>query len=571
MKRWPSGLEILCFTSYFFCALILVEADDTACIFLDQSCGLPDQGKLSMDEIGQKAKTFFQEKIFGRIETDDDDHDTTEAMFGEGGTDNESASVENIVEKLMGSRFILGKKKVETPPTDETKNEFLASLLGQVRMNLDHLDKNIIGFEFLDIILDAMDKAYGQLQNTFGDLVEDIDITIPLALKYFLEQEDGMKNPSWKRGQHKFHSSIPKKKVMELHEALYLSQLTYVSTIEEFNLGLSKFQNGMWELGYGIAKSLPDMPAHFLLIHKNIKPLPDTKYQIPLLPWEYIKDTELLVALAVRGTKELADAIADASLEPVEYREGYSHSGILKNGLNLAKRLLPKLEELLKLSGRDKIRLYLAGHSLGAAAAAIAAIEFNDYEWIIAESVGFGCPSLLSQELSESTKDFVTTVVADADIVPRMSGASINNLFLDLIEFDWTSSVLKDIEVSLEKVRALKPLIKNILPKTDDVLQWAEELINSKIRPKLDEREKKKRIPNFLIPPGNCIHFYRDGVGYSASYIPCSFFSSIDLARTLVDDHMIMTGYHRAMVTIVRDWEKNFNFDFEHDIASIPA
>lgn len=69
--------------------------------------------------------------------------------------------------------------------------------------------------------------------------------------------------------------------------------------------------------------------------------------------------------------------------------------------MSLAKKVFPKLEQLLKHSGRDKMHLCLVGHSLGAAAAAasIAAMELHDHDWMRAEAVGFGCPSLLFPSL----------------------------------------------------------------------------------------------------------------------------------------------------------------------------
>jgi pimeloyl-ACP methyl ester carboxylesterase len=371
-----------------------------------------------------------------------------------------------------------------------------------------------------------------------------------------LAQVDSLKNPSWKRRQHRFYEKVTKPLVLELHDALYLSQLAYVNKIEDFRDGLAKFQNNVWELGYGTTESLPHMPAHFLLIHKHLGPLRNQKMD-SFLPWEAKKESEIEVTLVVRGTKHLSDALADALLEPVEYRGGYAHGGILASGKALAETYLPKLKELLKHSGRDTVRLYLVGHSLGAAAASIAAMEFNDHDFIKVEAVGFGCPSLLSHELSESAKDYITTVVADADIIPRMSGSSMVNMLLDLLEYDWTDSALEDIEYSLERSREVASF-GHLLPPKETVLKWSEEFFNNRIRPKFG-KEKRDRLPSVLIPPGNCIHFFRDGVGFSGAYTPCNFFSSIDLARTLVDDHLIMPGYHRALVSIVRDWEQNYN------------
>jgi hypothetical protein len=323
---------------------------------------------------------------------------------------------------------------------------------------------------------------------------------------------------------------------------------------------LAKFQNNEWEIAYGTTDSLPNLPAHFLLIHKKLSPLSNPSIQ-SILPWEGKKHSELIVTLVVRGTKDLSDALADALLEPAEYRGGYAHGVILENGKNLAARYLPKLKALLEHSNREKIRLFLVGHSLGAGAAAIAAMEFHEYDWISVESLGFGCPSLLSHELSEASKDYVTTVVADSDIIPRMSGASMANLLLDLIEFDWTDMALEDLDFTFERARSLFPF-SNLLPEKELVLDWAKTHIEQNVKPKFGQ-PKRERVQNLLIPPGVCLHFYRDGVGYSGVYTPCSFFESIDITRTLVDDHLVLPGYHRALVSIMRDWDENFNVSYQ--------
>jgi hypothetical protein len=147
--------------------------------------------------------------------------------------------------------------------------------------------------------------------------------------------------------------------------------------------------------------------------------------------------------------------------------------------------------------------------------------------------------------------------VDDADIVPRMSGASVANLLLDLLEFDWTDMALEDIKFTMERATTSFPFGK-LLPSKDLILDWAQSFIDRDIKPKL-QKERKERLSNELIPPGSCIHLYRDGVGYSAVYTPCSFFSRIDLSRTLIDDHLVVPGYHRALVTIMRDYRNDYN------------
>ena len=83
------------------------------------------------------------------------------------------------------------------------------------------------------------------------------------------------------------------------------------------------------------------------------------------------------------------------------------------------------------------MHILLSQEFLIAGAAAIAAIELNDDKRIEVEAIGFGCPALLSRELSEQTKDYITTVVADDDVVPRLSAATAINAMVDVTEYDY--------------------------------------------------------------------------------------------------------------------------------------
>ena len=55
-------------------------------------------------------------------------------------------------------------------------------------------------------------------------------------------------------------------------------------------------------------------------------------------------------------------------------------------------------------------------------------------------------PALLSLELSEKWKDRITTVVNDADMVVRMSGATVANLLMDVLEFDYQETLMEDVK-----------------------------------------------------------------------------------------------------------------------------
>jgi hypothetical protein len=191
---------------------------------------------------------------------------------------------------------------------------------------------------------------------------------------------------------------------------------------------------------------------------------------------------------------------------------------------------------------------------------------FNQYDFIEATAIGFGCPALLDLAQSESTKDYVTTVVTDADIIPRMSGATITNLLLDVMANDWTSRALEDMDQFLDFLNATIPID---VPK-DLIMNWVNETLVKNDRPFFDQ-VPKERMKQVLYPPGDCIHVFRDGAGFTGTYTPCKFFREVDFARTLLDDHLVAPGYHRALLDIMRDITKDLHFDFEHDLMALPV
>jgi hypothetical protein len=80
-------------------------------------------------------------------------------------------------------------------------------------------------------------------------------------------------------------------------------------------------------------------------------------------------------------------------------------------------------------------------------------------------------------------------------------------------------------------------------------------------RPKI-KKPTDKRLETELFPPGQYIHFYRDGVGISATYSPPTFFNELEVRRTSLTDHLIVTGYPRIFLEIMRQQYKDDNFCF---------
>lgn len=503
----------------------------------------------------QVDSSFLQNKIFTQEENVADPfshvHGGVPSKEQEGG----------IASMLQSVVKLLSLDKDDVNKGDEpAERDLVDGLFQTARQLASSSDKSRSHGELYALFSGAFQQAIDMMKRSM-ELVWSSDNRFNiLSFWYYLEYEDERKNPSWKRRKHRYFKQVDLDTLQELHNGLYLSQLSYADSVHDIRDGLASFMNNTWELVYCKTEGLPREPAHFMAIKKEMK-----KQDGMTFPWQ--KETSYLdVTIVVRGTKELGDLLSDGLLEAEDYRDGKAHAGIAESGAYIVNKHIETLKRVLEASGRDKIRLSLVGHSLGAGTAAVAAIEYNEHPLIEASSIGFGCPALLSLNLSQTATDFVTTVVADSDIIPRMSGATFANMLLDVASYDFTSKALEDLHDFLVFVNASLPLDIPI----DDILAKVNSDMDRYDRPAF-AKVTKERLPRVLYPPGSCIHLFRDGFGYTASYTPCSYFDSVDLTRTLLDDHMVIPGYHRAFLTMLRDRMKNLHFDFQHDIMALPV
>jgi len=399
--------------------------------------------------------------------------------------------------------------------------------------------------QMYDVFAGAFQLVSQSIDAHFGDI--KLSQFNPFSFLYYLELEDMRKNASWKRRAHRFFRSLRPEEVIELHESLFLAELAYVDTIDEIRSGLEDGSD--WELIHAQLTSSPAEPGHFVAVRRNQKK----------------KSDDLEVLLSVRGTKEIGDLLSDAFLDAEPYRGGKAHAGVKMSGQYLVNKHTKLLMQMLELSGKKKIKLMIVGHSLGAGAGSIAAFEFNDNPNIEASAIGFGCPALLTKDLSDV--DFIQTVVSDADVVPRMSGASVRNAVLDIMAYDWADVAYRDVEFLIQMIRKTF----KALPISDEfeksVLAFVKKTLDESIKPFCLRMNKDfgERLEPILIPPGKCIHFYRDGSGFSGRHTPCSFFDSVEISRTMIDDHLTPQGYHRSMLLFMRDVTDDIHFRFAHD------
>jgi len=374
------------------------------------------------------------------------------------------------------------------------------------------------------------------LDRTFGSLEVYMD---PTALFYYIEHEDQRKTPSWKRRKHRFMEGIDVEMITELHDSLELSEISYWNSKQEITQGLQNIGD-CWELSEYRLDSLPGEPSHFVAFRKDRS-----------------DGEEQHILIVVRGTKSVSDLLTDLNLDTEDYMGGKVHAGIVRSGQWLAKEYGDAIEVIKRDSGCGNVKVSLIGHSLGAGAAVIAAMELKKNWGFDTRAVGFGCPPLLSKDLSQSCSDFVTTLVCDSDIVTRITTASVCNLLHDLAEFDWEELAARDVKAMLEELQRHNPLGFNVEEYADNIMSR----IHNYVQGQITKRTPDRMVPELYLP-GRIVHIYRDGRGVSGTFVPCTFFKEIDVTRTMLDDHLI-DGYEKLFLQLLREHMSDPYFKFE--------
>ena len=397
----------------------------------------------------------------------------------------------------------------------------------------------------ISYLLKMIHQHWDTIASVFDEYLEPVDFSsvTPIALFYYLEYEDERKNPSWKRRQHLFCENVDGSETERLFEYLCLAKLSYLDTPEEIQTGLDAFQNTSYDLVYAQTQSEPGTPAHFLALNEQ--------------------DSNHLL-ISVRGTKSIADAITDLSCSLEDYRSGKAHSFVLKSGRYLFDTHLPFIQKLQKMRPDQPLRVTLVGHSLGAAAATILGMELQDIQDIHVEVIGFGCPPAVSHDLAVESSDYITTVVADADMVARTSAVTVRNLLWEVSNFDWTPRAKKDIEEYLEIFRSNEFIL------SETVSRALESALNSFLDEELQSIQiNANKTQVELYPPGKIVHYYYDGHRISARCTPNSLFHEIDVSRRMLEDHLIHGGYGKMMIEHARQENDNFNALFETGLDDI--
>lgn len=456
----------------------------------------------------------------------------------------------------------------------QTNNDFLSDLISSVASSQQQESEPLQ--QLVEIFWNATKRVHSQLKNTFEEIFERFDLN-PLQAFYHMQQQEIEKNSVYKRKQHAFMPQLTLKQAIPLADGLYLSQLAYVDTCDHVVEHLKSFHNNTWALMNCSCTGKPSQPAHFVAVRKEAEPLQSKKnFWERILSPDDDESNVLEVVIVVRGSKEIADFISDGLLEPVDYRGGKAHDGILSSAQWLHQQYVGFFARLLELTGRRKLKLWCVGHSLGAGTAALAALEFNaaanNNGTIAARALGFGTPATTSKDLSLAMKSTVTTVVNDADCIPRMSGAALANAWIKAASYQgWVDEAQHDLRILMSVMKeswSFPDLTEMIL---GGLLSWLDNLKEKQLPASPEYDGTNFLVDQILYPPGECIHLYRDGTKWHGVYMPCTNFNEIEAVGHLVSDHLVASGYYVGLLNYLRVLKRDWNWQFDPDLMKLPV
>jgi Lipase (class 3) len=450
--------------------------------------------------------------------------------------DNIGSKFLKLVKVGGGGIGMTSKKSKDYSENEQVLSDIVATVRDQIEQGSDSELKDT-----LPDIIKLMNSYRGKMTEVAQKYLGSINFNklSPTAVLYYIEREDETKNPSWKRRQHRYNPELKMEKVHELYDALQVAKLCYADTADEIRSSLLN-QKVQYELVYVNVQSSPGQPANFLAVQRD-----QHSFRRGFNQRGKVLSSTLRVIIGVRGTKTTADAITDLLCDTVEYNGGTAHAFIVESGKYLANKHRALIEDLRIKSGKKKVVVTLIGHSLGAGAASIAGMELHNYanasvtgrqsikSTMQVKVIGFGCPAIVSENLAREAT-YITTVINDADVVPRMSGITVTNLLLDIMSFNWMEYVQRDIQYTLNELqrrhsRIFKETTRQKITETiESILQ--KHLQNTMLK----DRPEPRMVPE-VYPPGQCIHLYRDGCGITGCYVPNTYFSDIDISRRMID------------------------------------
>ncbi|KAK5813396.1 uncharacterized protein LOC108467565 [Gossypium arboreum] len=305
-----------------------------------------------------------------------------------------------------------------------------------------------------------------------------------------------------------------------------------------------------------------------------------------------------LVIFGIRGTHTVYDLITDivTSSDGQVTFEGYStHFGTAEAARWFLHHEIGTIRQCLEKY--EGFRLRLVGHSLGAATASLLAIMLRKrskkelgFSPDVVSAVGYATPPCVSKELAETCSDFVTTIVMQDDIVPRLSAASLARLRNEILETDWMSVVekadWKSIVDLVTNAKLVMSSVQDVARKLADYAHFKSAKESSDVAIKTEPTSVPKKVtalqkeegaytmPEELFVPGTVYYLKRNIDDHTGSndnrgqeYFslwrrhPGEHFQKIILSSNLISDHRCDSHYFA-----LRDVLKGLPMSHEEDL-----
>ena len=291
-------------------------------------------------------------------------------------------------------------------------------------------------------------------------------------------------------------TTVPDEMLDGMDELFELADLAY----DEHKDG--PLENVLKTMGFNLIKhdktAVPGYLGHYIAINAD-----NTK--------------EKTAIIGVKGTSNFEDFFTDLCASAVQYNltnpfyEGGNnsltcHEGVWISSQRLFDTLLPTIKDLLLPSG---YKIVIVGHSLGAGAATLLSILLRSAIPSLKQDSdklkvwAFASPPILDLTSALACSSFVTTVVNNADAVPR---GNISPVVITTRVLRAVNKRLKEKNLDLSSFQSTMAFLNKIYEGTDgEMLMSADEII-SELESALDGAELQD--PDHLYVPGKVVLMY---------------------------------------------------------------
>ncbi|KAL0037996.1 hypothetical protein WJX79_008937 [Trebouxia sp. C0005] len=166
------------------------------------------------------------------------------------------------------------------------------------------------------------------------------------------------------------------------------------------------------------------------------------------------------IILAIRGSLEVGDVLSDLSANPMELSllgvQGKVHEGMMSAATFVHCNSAAALESVAHT--HPGWPLVVTGHSMGGGVAAIVAALLRD--GTAPKGLGpvrccvISPAAVFSGDLSEACRPFITSLILRSDAVPRLSYASVEGIFVELVDASPVRRAANDVKYRVEQILA---------------------------------------------------------------------------------------------------------------------